>query len=246
MLKNNMIRIICLTALFLMVEHSVNAQETSATFSNHVIIGNDANACVAGIEGAMRYSGGKVQFCDGNEWQDAGSGASTPCTIGAAVGDGICAGHFAGQNIIAARAGCTAGDATGADCDGTDDLAEWGRNGWADTDSSHIDSVQANADYFAYATANTLDVSTDAPALCAGITIDGKSWHLPTLPQLMIMFENRNTGAWTDGAFSSDRYFAINIADPNNADAVDFSFNGTPTNQNSNFASESFRCIYLD
>lgn len=231
-------------ALTFLAIASSNAQETSASFAGgSVKIGDDNRACAPSIEGAIRYTAATniIEFCNGTAWT-SGSGGSTPCTIGDAVGDGICAGRYQDQNLIAAPAGCNNGDTVAADCDGTDDLEPWGYNGWGDLSNSLVDMVQANADYKTEMGGTN---STKAAGSCEGLALDGETWYLPTLPQLLILQQNKGTGSWTNGGFSADDYWSVNIRGSNQALAVDFS-DGDVSSVNSDWANESFRCVRLE
>jgi hypothetical protein len=236
-------RVFTLAAICMLPLHA-NAQETSASFAGgSVKLGDDNRACDGTTEGAIRYTAATnvVEFCNGTVWSAASGGGSAPCTIGDPVGEGICAGRYENQNLIAAPAGCNNGDTVAADCDGTDDLESWGYNGWGDLDNSYVDMVQANADYFTEL--GGVDPSLAAGS-CAGLALDGEDWYLPTLAQLALIYENRNIGSWAGGGFSSDHYWTINIREANNALAIDFA-GGAYFTVNSGFTNERFRCVRL-
>ena len=240
-LIRSLLALICVFALPL----SATAQETSGSFATgSVKVGNDTRSCSASLEGAIRYNttSDSIEYCDGSGWVNVttgGAGGSGACTIGAAYGDGICAGVWQGENLIAAPAGCNNGDTVASDCDGIDDTETWGLNSWGDQDNSYIDMVQANADYF---TEYGSTPSNKAAGSCNGLGLDGATWYLPTLGQLAVLYENRNTGSWTGGGFSNDLYWSVNIRGFNNAIVIDFA-GGSQMEDNSDFSSQSFRCV---
>ncbi len=240
MIFRSLIPLIALTILCAL-PLKAHAQETSGNFGGgSVKIGNDNRACSGALEGTIRYTASDViEVCDGTSW--ASPAAPTPCTIGAAVGDGICAGVWQGQNLIAALAGCNDGDTIAANCDGTDDTEEWGSNGWGDLDNSYVDMVQANADW---ATEYGSTPTNRAPGSCAGLGLDGETWYIPTMPQLLIMYNNKDTGSWTNGGFSNDQYYSINTRYADTVDTIDFT-DGEIQTANSQFGTESFRCVRL-
>ncbi len=221
---------------------------TSADFSSggSVKIGDSVTACTGAIAGALRYETGAniVEVCNGSAWVTP-TVASASCTIGDAVGDGICAGQVNGKDIIVTQAGCELNAASAADCDGTDASAIWGYDTWEDGEDRN-DHVAAYDAYVAYAAANTLDVSDRAPTICASMTIDGEDWYLPSIVELIIIHQNRNTGSWTNGSFQSNHYLSINIFASGNAEAVDFSTDSDVFDRRSSqFASFPYRCARL-
>lgn len=252
MTKNRFLQIkkfACVFSIFFCCALPANAQETSADFSaGHIIVGADADPCIGTIEGAVRYNVGSIQYCDGTTWQTAGGGGGGGCTIGDPVGESICAGRWEDKDLIVTVKGCDFASADAGDCIyASDGTISWGVNSWSDSDASIVDMEQANADYFAYASANAIDVSAKAAGACASLTIDGEDWYLPTIAQLGVIYDNKDTGSWTNGAFSSDEYWSINRAYNGDSVAVTFDFSsGDMSSANNEYNNESVRCVRLD
>lgn len=227
---------------------SAHAERSADFGAGSVVIGDSTTPCAPGIAGALRYkSGVGVQLCDGATWDlpTGGGGGFTPCTIGDAVGDGICAGTWMGANLIAAPKGCSNNATSAGDCSGSDDSAEWGYNGWPYTAWSIVDMVPPNEDYFDLATTYAVDVSGKAPAICSTMSIDGETWYLPTIGQLGVLYDNKDTGSWTDGAFVSNEYWSINLLDDNNAYTFNFA-NGRMEQENNEYSNKYIRCVRVE
>lgn len=163
----------------------VNAQETSADFwlGGSVKIGSSVNACTPSIEGALRYSAGELQLCDGERWNAGSNGGSGPSgcpNIGDTCVDGsVYAGLSPDGNVPMYT--------TPADAPGT---MAWTASSYAFRGLTSTITGEANT------AALTTPGNHPAAQYCAGLvahTYD--DWYLPASDEIWVLETNSDTGA---------------------------------------------------
>lgn len=200
------IAVLIITFIFMFTPLIVNAQGTSADFSaGSVIIGGDATACGAGIEGAVRYSTSNgIEFCDGSNWTAAGGSCTVPssCTnVGDTCSDGSL---FAGFMVY------------GTSCEAiyiTDVNQSTGRQWSSENINTGADDYIDGAVNQAWIVANETLSQYPAFETCENLTRHGYSdWYLPSKVEYDLIVTHKvaiggfnSTDYWTSSEYNSSQ-----------------------------------------
>lgn len=211
-----------------------------------------AGACDSSRDGEIRYVTGESQawyYCKGaaSTWEPFEQPAlDIGCKVGELVGSGICIGSINGQDIIAAPKGCSDAAATTANCALSNDQQKT----WGTVNTTYGTEISGGADGRAASVAalsNSIGSTLMIP-YCDGLRLDGKSWHLPSMAELALMYRAHQSVAMpTAYAFRLDRKYGSARAATNDAandDVMTLDFATGEVYEGNSTSSWAARCIY--